>query len=674
MRAAIPSTLQRKIEKLREEIRAHDWKYYIESAPEISDEQYDILLHTLLELEKKYPKLITPDSPSQRVGGEPLFGFSTVTHRIPMLSMENTYSADELREFDERTRRFLGGESVEYYVDLKVDGVSVSLLYVNGLLARGATRGDGMRGDDITANLKTVRSIPLRLRGANIPKVLEARGEVYMTRAGFAEINREKEDLGEAPFANPRNAAAGSLKLLDPKMVATRHLAIWIWGVGVVEGKTFQTHEEAMRFFREVGLRVPQEGRSCRDIQTVIDTCNAWESKRARLEYDTDGMVVKVNALEAQRRLGATTKSPRWQIAYKFPARKAETRVEDILIQVGRTGALTPVAVLTPVSLSGTVVSRASLHNEDEIHRKDVRIGDRVLIEKAGEIIPQVVSVLQDKRTGKEKRFVMPKVCPECRGEVRRPEGEVATRCENLRCPAQVKERIRHFAMRTAMDIDGLGEAIIDQVVDRKLILDVGDLYVLKAEDLVPLERMGEKSARNLIEGIQKSRSHSLSRLLYGLGIRHVGIHAARLLAEQYHSMDRIAQASQEELTEISAIGPVIAESAASFFRRPETARVLAKLESAGVTLEEKKAVPTQGPLTGLTFVVTGSLEAFSRDGAHDAILSRGGRVSESVSRKTDYVVIGEAPGSKLQKAQALGVKTIDEGEFKRMLGVSRRG
>lgn len=692
-------SVAKKIEKLREEIRQHDYKYYVENSPVISDEAYDKLMRELIELEKSHPELVTPDSPTQRVGGEPacaaggasrhLEGFKTVKHRVPMLSMDNTYSADELREFDARVKRFLKSDEVDYVVELKIDGVSVSLTYEDGLFVRGATRGDGENGDDVTANLKTIRAIPLGLRslpegqaerprrelrseGTKLPKLIEVRGEVYLDKENFIKINKEKETLEEPLFANPRNAAAGSLKLLDPKVVAQRRLSIFQWGAGAIEGVSFKTQYDILEFYKKSGLRVNPHVKRCDDIDEVIRYCDEFEPKRHKLEYAIDGMVVKVNSFTQQKALGATAKSPRWMIAYKYPAQKVTTKVKGIEVNVGRTGALTPVAILEPVFVSGSTVSRASLHNFDEMARKDIRIGDVVLIEKAGEIIPQVVEVLRDKRKGAEHKFPIPFKCPACGAKAIKSGDEVALRCENVFCPAQVKEGIRHFASRSAMDIENLGVAIIEQLVDKDLVKDYGDIYYLEYDDIVSLERMADKSARNLLEGIEKSKANAVYKLIYGLGIRHVGLHSAEVLAEALHSIDAIKNASEEELASISGIGDVAGGSIYKFFKSKETQRVLDKLKRAGLKMEEKKGARVRGQgtkLSGMAFVVTGSLQGYSRQEAHDLIRSKGGMVGEGVSKATDYLVVGESPGSKLDKAKKLGVKVIDETEFRRLTG-----
>ncbi len=660
-----------KIGKLKDLIRYYDRKYYIEDKPEISDYEYDALMKELIELERQYPEFITADSPSQRVAGKPIKVFPVVEHRFQMLSMDNTYSAEELSEFDKRVRKNLTEEKIEYVVELKIDGVSVSLVYEEGLFIRGATRGDGIKGDEVTNNLKTIRSIPLRLnppKKGKLPRFIEVRGEVYMDRKSFHILNEEKEEKGEELFANPRNAASGSLKLLDPKLTAKRHLNIFVHGVGYLEGVSIEFQYELLEFYKEVGFRVIPYAKKFDSLKEVINYCNNWEEKRESLDFDIDGMVIKVNSFEQQRRLGKTTKSPRWMIAYKFHARRAQTKLEDIIVQVGRTGTLTPVAILKPVSLSGSTVSRATLHNIDDIKRKDIRIGDTVFIEKAGEIIPQVVEAVREKRTGREKKFIMPRSCPVCGSPVKREPSEVAFRCENVSCPAQLKMKIKHFASRETMDIEGLGEAIIEQIVDKGLVKDYGDVYFLKLQELRDLERMGDKSAQNLIDAINKSKNNDLSQLIYALGIRHVGVHAASVLADRYISLDRLNSSTIEELIDIYEIGSVMARSIYEFFKNPKTKKVLEKLKKAGLNFSQKKKIEVSGKLSRKRFVFTGELDSFPRDEAGKLVRQRGGDVSDTISKKIDFLVAGKNPGSKLNKAKELGIEIIDEARFKDMI------
>ncbi|MBU4589840.1 MAG: NAD-dependent DNA ligase LigA [Candidatus Omnitrophica bacterium] len=661
--------IEKRIGKLRELIEHHDRKYYLENKPEVSDQEYDRLMKELQKLERAHPGLVTPDSPTQRVSGEVAQGFKSVEHRKPMLSMDNTYSGDEIREFDRRVKKNLEIDKLDYVVELKIDGVSISLLYENGRFTQGATRGDGFSGDEITVNLKTIRSLPLSVKkDARSPGLFEARGEIYMPRKIFEKINKEKEKAGEEVFANPRNACAGSLKLLDSSMVVKRQLSMWIYGVGYTEGASFNTQFEALQFLKESGFRTSPHIKKCHSIEEVIKYCDEWEDKKDSLDYDIDGMVIKVDSFLYQKKLGQTSKSPRWMIAYKFPAERKETVLEDIIVQVGRTGTLTPVAVLKPVELSGSTVSRATLHNQDEIMRKDIRIGDHVIIEKAGEIIPQVVEALKNKRKGREKKFSMPKKCPVCSGKVESIEGEVALRCENLSCPAQLKERIKHFASRGAMDIEGMGEAIVAQLVDKNMVEDYADIYYLKHEDVAGLERMADKSASNLIEGIMKSKRNDLSRLVFGLGIRHVGVRAAWILASRFKSIDKISEAGIEEFENINEIGPVMAKSIFNFFRSKENKKVIEKLKKAGVNVSSRLEAQGSKSFEGKTFVVTGSLEEFSRQEIEELIRTNGGSASSSVSKNTDFLVAGKEAGSKLEKAKKLGVKIIGENEFKKML------
>ncbi len=665
---------QQEAERLTRLIRHHDRKYYVENTPEITDAEYDRLMKMLGQLEAQFPKLVTPGSPTQRVAGEPLGAFRVVRHGTPMLSMDNTYSADELKAFDVRLKRFLSVDTLRYFVELKFDGVSVSLTYADGKLLRGATRGDGEQGDDVTANLKTIRAIPLVLdpegKGAGkIPKRLEVRGEVFMPTTAFKRLNQQRQAQGGALFANPRNATAGTLKQLDPKIVAERPLSVFCYGVGLVEGRAFKDQHEVQAFLKSCGFKVNPHAKRCDSIEDVIDFCSEWEKKRERLNYDSDGMVIKVDDLALQKSLGTTAKSPRYMIAYKFPAERALTQLLDIEVNVGRTGVLTPVANLKPVFLAGTTVSHASLHNADEIERKGVRIGDWVMVEKAGEIIPQVVEVVTSKRTGKEKPFRMPSRCPVCGGGVIQDAEEVAIRCESLSCPAQLKERLTHFAQRTAMDIEGLGEVVAEQLVNQKLIADCGDLYHLTAKQLMTLERMGEKSAENLLQGIENSKQRGLSRLLFGLGIRHVGAASAEALAQHFGSLDRLAAANVETLTALAEVGPVMAESLHHFFGSPATRKVLEKLTQAGVKTEETAPRAVSARFSGEIVVLTGELAGLTRQEAQALIRAHGGSVGSAVTRKTTLVVAGISPGSKIKRAKALGVKIIDEATFKKRVG-----
>lgn len=659
---------EKRITELRREIGRHDYLYYVKDSPVISDREYDRLYRELVDLEAAHPELIAPHSPTQRVGGEALKEFRPFRHRIPMLSIDNTYSEEELRQFETRNRRLLPDAEFTYTVELKIDGVSVALVYRDGALAAGATRGDGVTGDDVTANLKTIRAIPLKLAGEKFPPELEVRGEVYIDKDRFAAINREQEERGEAVYANPRNLAAGSLKQLNPAVTATRGLKSWIYATPRPRDLGVASHHRLLEELESLGFPVEPHYRYCRDIEEVIACCRDWREKKNRLDYMVDGLVIKVDSFTLREELGETSKSPRWQIAYKFPAEQGETVLKNISVQVGRLGTLTPVAELEPVALSGTTVRRASLHNQDEIDRKDIRIGDRVLVEKAGEIIPQVVSVLKEKRTGGEKKFKMPKKCPACSSPVTREEGEVAHRCLNISCPPQVRERIGHFASRTAMDIRGLGPKLIDQLAGKGLVSGPPDLYRLTGEELIGLERMGEKSAANLLQAIAESKNRSPERLIYGLGIRHVGRTAARILVEEGMDLEKLATAAPEELEKIPEIGPVIARSIAGFFANVRNREVIEDLRRSGVGAGPPPAAGPPGKLAGQTVVFTGALKNYSRPQAEDLVVSLGGRPSSSVSSRTGLVVAGENPGSKLARAEKLGIKVISEKEFVKLV------
>jgi DNA ligase (NAD+) len=660
---------RREAGKLRKELERHNRLYYIEARPAISDSDYDSMMRRLIELETAHPELATPDSPTQRVGGEPTKKFPVARHDPPMLSLENTYNEADVREWDERCRRILPGAEFAYSVELKIDGVAVALTYENGLLTRGATRGDGDQGDEITANLRTIRSVPLALEGKDVPRLLEVRGEVFLSRQALASINEEKEDEGEEPFANPRNAAAGSLKLQDPKVVARRHLDIFVHTFARISGAGFNRHSEALESFTRWGLRVNPERKTAKSIDEALAICARWEEKRDDLPYEIDGMVLKVDSLSQQEKMGATAKNPRWAIAYKFKARQAATKLLDIVIQVGRTGTLTPVAVLEPVPLGGTVISRATLHNEEEIARKDIRVGDTVVIEKGGEVIPKVVESRREKRTGTEKPFKMPSKCPECGGPVARAEEEVAVRCENPSCPAQVKRRIRHFAGREAMDIENLGTQITDQLVEKGLVRDYADLYSLTVPAVAELERMAEKSAHNLVEAIGASKSRPLGALIFALGIRHVGVTGAGLLAQKYESLDAIIRAPEGELRDIHEIGPVVAASISAFFANAQVKSVLARLKKAGVNMKRtREEEPVSNAFAGKTFVFTGEMESMSRPQAEELVRKMGGKAASSVSRLTTFVVAGPGAGSKLDKAKKLGITILDESAFKKMV------
>ncbi len=666
---------QKKIQKLRETLEYHNAKYYLEARPEISDFEYDKLMRELVDLEKAFPDLLTPDSPSQRVGGAPLKSFKTVRHALPMMSLENTYSLEEVRDFDVRVKKHLAKTEIEYWVEEKIDGVSISLRYEKGWLVQAVTRGDGKSGDDVTENIKTIRSVPLKIpvqdqkSATKIPAVLEVRGEVYLSKKQFLRINSEKEKNEEELFANPRNAAAGTLKLLDPKLVAERRLDFFAHGVGEVEGaSTLKTQSETTAYFKALGFPVIIHHELCVSMDQVARFIEIYEKKRGKLGYETDGLVIKVNALEYQKGLGMTSKSPRWAIAYKYPAEQKETILEDIQIQVGRTGVLTPVACLKPVLVSGTTVSRASLHNADEIERLDVRIGDHVLIEKSGEIIPKVIQVLINKRTKTLKKFEFPTRCPVCHSKVEKSGEEVAVRCINSSCPAQLKGRIRHYAQRDAMDIEGLGVVWIEQFVDKGMIRDLSDIYHLDFETIKNLDRMGEKSTENLFKGIEESKGRYLHRLIYGLGILDVGERAAHLLAQHFKKMEALEKTTLEDLQVIREIGPVTAQSIVQFFHEPSNIKTLERLKKAGVRMDLVEAVKTETYFSGKTVVITGTLEKMERSEAEALLRALGAHPSGSVSRKTDFLIAGENAGSKLAKAKELGIKILSEKDFLRLI------
>ena len=659
---------RRRIEELRELIRYHNYRYYVLDSPEISDAEYDRLFRELQELEEKFPEFVTPDSPTQRVGAQPAEEFGTVPHTIPMLSLDNAMDEEEVREFDERVKRFLGtDEDIEYVAEPKLDGLGVELVYERGRLVVGSTRGDGFVGEDVTQNLRTIRAVPLVLLG-DPPERLEVRGEVIMHIEDFRELNRRRAEEGEPLFANPRNAAAGSVRQLDPRITASRPLNIFFYGVGQVVGREFSTHWEVLQALRSWGLRTNPLNRLCRNVDEAVDYYRELLKIREELPYEADGVVIKVNRLDLQRRLGEKARSPRWAIAYKFPPRQATTVIKDIVVQVGRTGVLTPVAIMEPVHVGGVEVKRATLHNQDEIDKKDVRIGDTVIVQRAGDVIPEVVAVVKERRTGKERPFRMPERCPVCGAKVVRLPDEAAHRCTNSACPAQVKERIRYFASKNAMDIEGLGVKLVAQLVDKGLVKDVGDLYFLTKEQLASLDRMAEKSAENLLEALERSKEREPARVLCALGIRHVGEHVARVLMDHFGSIDRLAEASADELESVPGIGPEVAGSVVDFFSHEENRRVLEKLKRAGLKFEVEKEEAAR-PLSGKKFVFTGTLSSMTRSEAEELIRKLGGEASSSVSRRTDYVVVGENPGSKLEKARQLGVKTITEEEFLRMVG-----
>ncbi len=660
------------IEDLRKKIHYHNYRYYVLNEPEISDAEYDKLFKELEELESKYPELVTPDSPTQRVGAKPLEEFGTYEHSIPMLSLNSVLDQTEVRDFDERVRRSLGIEEgkIEYVVEPKIDGLAMELVYKNGVLSVGSTRGDGKTGEEVTQNLRTIKTIPLRIfSDPPPPPVLEVRGEVFIPVSKFKELNEALGARGEKMFANPRNAAAGSVRQLDPKVTASRPLDFFAYGVGRAEGKEFSTQWEVLNYLREIGFKVSPLIRRFENIQDVIEYHEKVKKERDELDYEIDGIVVKVNSIEQQERLGTISRSPRWAIAYKFPAREEFTKVKNIVVQVGRTGALTPVAVLEPVSIAGVTVSRATLHNEDELRKKDVRIGDTVVVERAGDVIPEVVSVIKSKRTGAEKEFRMPDRCPVCGAEVMK-EGPIV-RCIGVSCEAQLKERIKHFASLRALNIEGLGGKVIEQLVDRNMVSDAADLFFLTKRDLLKLDRMGDKSAQNILNAMEKSKHTTFSRLIHALGIRHVGEHTASLLADHFRDLESLRNASYEDLISVPEIGPEIAKSILLFFKQESTKVLLDKLERAGVSYEKKGVGVAEEEvrkiLEGKTFVFTGRI-SMPREKAKEIVERFGGRVASSVSKRTDYVVAGEDAGSKLEKAEKLGVKVIDEEEFRAMV------
>jgi DNA ligase (NAD+) len=661
----------KQIEHLRAEIRKHDYLYYVLNRPQISDRQYDKLFAELKELEEANPQLITADSPTQRVSERPLEGFATIRHAVPMLSMDNTYNAEELRAFDDRVRKGLGRRDYNYVVELKIDGVAIGLRYEGGELVAAATRGDGEVGDDVTANVRTIKAVPLVLLGkGDIPEVLEVRGEVYMPTTAFVELNKLRAEAGEPAFANPRNATAGSLKLLNARITAARNLSFFAYATGEMSEPLADNHYQTLQKFKKLGLPVNPHIKEARDIDEVIKICLSWGDKRLKLDYQIDGMVIKVNRFDQQDILGATGRAPRWCISYKFPAEQAETKVESIDVQVGKSGILTPVANLSPVQLAGTTVKRASLHNFDELKRLDVRCGDTVVIEKAGEIIPQVVEVKRQLRPAGAVSFKVPKKCPNCGSAVAKDEDGVYIRCLNPDCLGQLKERLRYFAGRGQMDIEHLGEALIEQLVETGLVKNFADLYKLQVSDLVELERMAKKSASNVIEAVAESKTRPLWRLIAALGIRHIGGQSAQILAEQFGSLGALMVADEEALAEIDQIGPKMAESVYEYFRSPQNHATIDELLAAGVKPEQLKARRKEtGKLAGKTVVVTGTLENFTRQQAEQKIKEAGGKATSSVSKKTDFVLAGKEPGSKLDKALKLGVEVINEKQFLEMLG-----
>ena len=671
MAKSAPASIKKEIEVLREKLRYHEYRYYVLDDPEISDAAYDKLMQRLKDLEAAHPELATPDSPTVRVGGAPREGFQTVRHARPMLSLDNAFSYDALRDWDRRVREGSGQEKIQYIAEHKFDGLSISLQYEDGMLVRGVTRGDGTTGEDVTPNVKTIRSIPLRvdaaaLKKAKLPAAFEVRGETMMTRKAFEALNRHQEEIGGKIFVNARNSAAGAVRVLDPSITAARRLDFFAYYL-FVDGKVpYPKHSDSLLALKQLHFRASDDWKLCDGIDEVLAYCDAWDTKREKLPYDIDGVVIKVNSVGIQNELGFTSRAPRWAIAYKYPARQETTVVNDIIVQVGRTGTLTPVAVLEPVQVGGVTVSRSTLHNFDEIQRLGLQIGDTVLIERAGEVIPHVLKVVKEGKN--RKPFRMPKHCPECHSAVHHVEGEVAYRCVNAACPAKRKESLLHYAGRHAMDIDGLGEKIVDQLVDKSLVKDVADLYALKEDEVAGLERMAEKSAQNLLEEIEGSKKNSLARLIYGLGIRMVGERTGQLLAEHFSSLEELAGAKEEELEAVPEVGPIVAAAIVEFFSEAANRQLIKKLHKVGVHPTAEKRVVKSQKLAGKSFVFTGGLANRSREEAGELVQQNGGKVSGSVSKKTDYVVVGTDPGSKYDKAKELGVAILTEAEFEKLL------
>jgi DNA ligase (NAD+) len=669
MPKAVPA--KQEIEQLRDKIRHHDYQYYVLDEPELTDAAYDRLMNRLKELEAANPKLITPDSPTARVGGTPRAGFQTVRHARQMLSLDNAFSYEALGDFDRRVRQGSGREKIEYVAEHKFDGLSISLQYEDGILVRGVTRGDGSTGEDVTPNVKTIRSVPLRIdsgliKKAKLKPTFEVRGEVLMTRKAFEAMNRHQEQMGGKVFVNPRNAAAGSVRVLDPSITAQRRLEFFAYYLLVDGLEPFAKHSESLEALKQLRFRASDDWKLCDGIEKVLDYCDTWEPKREHLPYEIDGVVIKVNSTGIQRELGFTAKAPRWAIAYKYPARQETTVVNDIRVQVGRTGTLTPVAVLEPVQVGGVTVSRSTLHNMDEIDRLGLQIGDTVLIERAGEVIPHVLKVM--KEGANRHPFHMPEKCPECGSAIHKDEDEVAYRCVNAACPAKRRESLLHFASRHAMDIDGLGDKIVDQLVAKGLVKDVADLYTLKLDTLIDLERFAEKSAQNLLDEIEASKKASLARLIYALGIRMIGERTGQLLAAHFSSLDELAEATEEQLLEVGEVGPKVAASIAEFFSEPANQKIIKKLDKYGVKPTAEKRVVKSQKFAGKSFVFTGGLANRSREAAAELVQQHGGKISGSVSKKTDYVVVGTDPGSKYDKAKELNVTILTESDFDKLL------
>ena len=659
-----------KAHELRELINYHNHQYYILDNPAISDAEYDRLFDELLELEKTHPELVTPDSPTQRVGATPLKEFETVTHSVPMLSLNKATSQAEFLDFHRRVTELskTSGESMRYVVEPKFDGLAVEVVYERGTLSLGSTRGDGVVGEDVTLNLRTIKALPLRLLGRRYPEIIDVRGEVIMKKPDFEKLNRERMKRGEPLFANPRNAAAGSVRQLDPKVTSARPLNMFAYATGRVLGEDLTNHWDSLQYLKQLGFKVSRYVQRCDHVEQVNDYYHRMLEMRNGLPYEIDGIVIKVNEFSIQRKLGELSRSPRWAVAWKFPAQQEHTTVRDIIVNVGRTGALTPVALLEPVRVGGVEVSRATLHNEAELRKKDVRIGDRVVVQRAGDVIPEVVKIITSHRTGKEKAFVMPDRCPVCGSKVERAEGEAIHRCTGIDCPAQIKENLAHFVSKAAMNMDGLGHKFLEQMIDKKIIEDQADLYFLKKEDLMKMDRMGDKLAENILKAIDGSRNPGLTNLIYALGIRNVGYHLAGVLAKHFKSIDTLAKQSTEDLAGVHEIGPVVAESIYNFFRNPRNLSVLKKLKEGGVTFPVEKTPEKETPISGKTFVLTGGLESFTRTDARKTIEDMGGRVASSVSKKTDFVIVGKAPGSKYDDALRLGIQILDENDFRKII------
>jgi DNA ligase (NAD+) len=660
--------MKKRVEELRKLLYRHNYRYYVLDSPEVSDAEYDKLMLELKLLEEEHPELVTPDSPTQRIGAAPVEAFGVVEHPQPLLSLANAFSDEDIDAWYRRASSLLGGRQTDFVCELKIDGLAVALTYIDGLLETGATRGDGYRGENITQNLKTIRSIPLGVPKEAPPR-FEVRGEVYLSKAGLKKLNHDREKEGLPLFANPRNAAAGSVRQLDPRVTAQRPLDIFIYGLGWAEGKAVPTtHWETMQYLKSLGFKLNPNMTLCKTIDEAKAYYQTWVKKQETLPYDADGVVVKINSIAFQDELGAMGREPRWAIAYKFPAVQGTTRLLNIGINVGRTGSLNPYAIMEPVKVGGVIIKQAALHNEDDIHRKDIRIGDMVTIQRAGEVIPEIVGPIVSLRTGKEKVFHMPRRCPICNAEVIKPEGEAMHRCTNAACPAQALERIKHFVSRGAMDIDGVGEKLCQALFEAGLVKDIGDIYYITKEQLINMERMAEKSASNVLKSVEASKNRPVARLFFALGIPHIGGETADLLAEHFTSIDTLAKATEEQLMEIPSIGPKIAESIVAFFRQDGNKEIIEKLRKAGVKLEENEIKAKDLPLAGFEFVITGMLKSSTRLVAEGRIKALGGKAGSDVTRKTTYVVVGTDPGSKLARAQALGIKTLEESGFMELL------